>query len=307
MPQEETPTRPEIRNFGLMLCKNEAPILRDVMRANTRFVKDIYVLDGGDDGSEAILREFPEVKFYIHERELFSRRGKFEVLDGVRAFLFEEIKKTAREGDWVTIMHGDEIFHHDPNEAIVLASFSQSNTISWYSAFFFPHKDDWPDWERLKALPLEERFLHYAHYGDHGYEEFRQFKIEPGMYYNPAQHSRVVPEGRTLVDFVAFPVFKHYKVWDLDPAHYDLTEFDPRYGNAAMNAKDKWGSIRYAPRELKDFFIENFPKFTHCSRFDGSFGPLEASYDQAKAQIAAMLEPKGVTIDSLRQYLLGEA
>jgi hypothetical protein len=280
-----------------MLTKDEAPILRDVLEHNTKYIKDIYVLDGGSDNAEEIFQEFPEVKYYIHERDIKAKYGITEITDGIRHYLFEEIKKVAQPGDWVTIMHGDEIFYNDPNEVAALLSLHpQINMVKWWCPFFFPHTNDLAIWPELSSKKLQERFLYYSHNGTSAYWEARQFRIEEGMYYNIEHHSRVIPEGKDMHAPTIYPIFKHYKVWSVDPAMYELVENHPEF---KLKMKDKWGQITFAPQSKEEFFVPCLPNFSHCNKFDGNFGILETPYQQFKAKMTAHLAPKGITINQL--------
>lgn len=271
--------KPQI--FGLLVTKNESPILRDILDINTQYIKKIYVLDGGDDNAESIFKQYPEVVYYIHEKELESRLGKkIAPVDGIRGYLFDEIMKTASEGDWITLMHGDEMFYHNPTEVIMYAEKLDVNIVGWYAPHFFPHKNDYHNWTTLQNKPVYDRFKYYAHYGNKCWIEHRQFKIDSSMKYDYKAHGKIFPTSiKPYKQLEAFPIYFHYKVWNLDKRSYKTELFNFKYKRTVIHPKDKWSTVHYYPLTFKDFFRESYPDYSSVGYFDGSFGDLENSYN----------------------------
>ncbi|MDD2462692.1 MAG: hypothetical protein PHI97_01720 [Desulfobulbus sp.] len=151
-----------INHVGLMLTKDEAPILRDMLEANLRYIKKVYVLDGGHDDSCKIFKEYPEIISYLHEDDLRAQLHEpLKVVDGIRGYLLDIIREHEKGDVWVTLMHGDEIFYHNPLEVVELAQISECNCVEWYAPHFFPHKKDYKEWGELLQKPLQERIRYY--------------------------------------------------------------------------------------------------------------------------------------------------
>lgn len=275
-----------MKNVGLLMTKNEASILKETLQANIQFIKEIYVLDGGNDETENIVKEFKEVKFYIHEKDIFpqleihdgnSQGNKFLIKDGIRGVLFQEILKDCNVGDWVTIMHGDEIFYHDPNKAAALASASSYNLIPWYSPHFFLTTDDLARWSEIKNQPLTERMTCYAT-NKQPYIEHRQFQILPDSRYDLNTHSRVIPHSKNLKLLPLFPIIKHYKVWNPDPDLYEVI-YSEKYQRNVSREKGKWGLLNWEINSFEDFFVEYYPGYTEKHTFVDNFGRFEEPYN----------------------------
>jgi hypothetical protein len=271
-----------MKNIGLLVTKNEAPILEDILRHNATFINEIFVLDGGNDEAPKILRNFPQIKAYHHERE-FVPEG-YCVKDGIRKFIFDKILETAEEGDWITLMHGDEMFYHDPNISIAVSEKKGCNLVRWYAAHFFPHKNDYKNWETLKWLPVHERFTYYAHYKNGCWIEDRQFRIVRGMKYNIDRHSGVLPVSPVpYIPLQVYPIYRHFKVWNLSMESYQA-EHSEKYGKTVFRPAGKWGLVHYTPKKIRDFFIRKYPKYPRVSKFDGSFGHLAEGFEKIAAE-----------------------
>jgi hypothetical protein len=272
-----------MRNIGLLLTKDEAPILADTLKKNTRFIKEIYVLDGGNDDTAAVVKRFPEVTAYFHERDLLP--PDFKAVDSIRQVIFKIILANTQPGDWVTLMHGDEMFFHDPQLSISVAEKLDCNLVRWFAAHFFPHCKDLKNWDVLKNLPVYERFTYYAHYKSSCWIEDRQFKITEGMYYEEGQHSGVLPLSPVhYKPLPVYPVYHHFKVWNLDLNSYTF-EHSSKYHKKVARPNGKWGVVHYAPKKFEQFFISKYPKYPCTSRFDGSFGKLSREFDSLVADV----------------------
>jgi hypothetical protein len=266
-----------VKNIGLMLTKNEAPILDDTLNWNLQFIDELYVLDGSD-GDEAfeIIKTHPSLKWYMHEREL-KKELVSPIRDGIRQYVLNEIISQSNAGDWVTLLHGDELFFHNPKDAINLAESTGANCIKWFSPHFFPHKNDEMHWLKMKSLPVQERFTRYAHNFFGCWIEDRQFKLVDGMQYKLKQHRNVLPFSPIKYKALsAFPIFHHFKVWNLDPDSYTRTQ--KRRGG--LRSKGKFGVIPYSPDNLSDFFVDQLHGFPRNSLYNGGFGKFENSYNK---------------------------
>ncbi|MBW2304030.1 MAG: hypothetical protein JRF57_09985 [Deltaproteobacteria bacterium] len=260
--------------------------MEETLKANTRYIKEIYALYGGDDETEKILDKFREVKFYINERDVLSKtdadfkkadENRFVIKDGIRGVVLREILKHCKVGDWVTLMHGDEIFYHDPNAAAALAVISEHNTIVWFACHFFLTPYDRSEWDQLKNKPLQERITWYAT-NEYPWTEPRQFQIQPDSYYDPETHSRVVPYSDEIKIMPTCPVFKHYKVWNPDPDAYEVV-YSKKYKRNVSREKGKWGTLPWEINCFEDFFVEHLPGYKEKHKFINDFGRFEEHFN----------------------------
>lgn len=265
-----------IKNIGLMITKNEEPILKDILDQNIKYIDELYVLDGSDGNkSYQIFKSYPQLKYYVHESDL-SAFGTQKVRDGIRQYLLEQIIKRGNIGNWITLMHGDELFYHDPKLAAKCADFTNSNCIKWFSPHFFPHLADFSHWEQKKKLPVDQKFTWYAHNYNSCWAEDRQFKLIEGMSYELKQHRNVMPSFPEPKRFLpGFPILRHFKVWNLNCDEYAGTE-----KKNGLRVKGKFTVIPYYPTTHSEFFIEKFPSHPCASQFKDDFGKLEVSFDK---------------------------
>ena len=295
-----------MKNIGLLVTKNEASILEETLRANTRYIKDIFVLWGGNDGSEHVLKRCNEVKFIIHEDEILSKAEKMNgsgnsdrplIKDGIRGMILDEILRHHNVGDWITLMHGDEIFYHDPNAAAAVASETGYNTIIWFALHFFLTKSDLEDWDRLKEKSLEEKITWYAT-NEYPWTECRQFKILPDTHYVLNTHSRTAPESENIKILPSPPVFKHYKVWDPNPDLYELV-YSEKYKKIISKEKGKWGILPWEIRNFEDFFIDFYPGYHEKHQFVHNCGSFEEHFNDTLLQFNQYLRKKRLKISDI--------
>jgi hypothetical protein len=133
------------------------------------------------------------------------------------------------------------------------------------------------NWPKMKSLPVQERFTWYAHNFFGCWLEDRQFKLVNGMQYKLKQHRNVLPFSPVKYKALwAFPIFHHFKVWNLDPDSYTRTQ--KRRGG--LRSKGKFGVIPYSPDNLSDFFVDQLHGFPRNSLYNGGFGKFENSYNK---------------------------
>ena len=250
-----------MKNIGLLVTKNEERIVREVLSKNERFVDAIYALDGSTDRTPAIIKEFSKLKLMLLEKDLHIR-----AVDGSRQYLLDEIRRREGYGNWITLLHGDEIFYHSPLKVIQAAEAEAADGVVWYAMHFFLHASDRARWDRLKNLPVEERVTHYG-INEVPWTEFRQFKFQEGVEYSRERHSRCEPNGiRKLLS--RRPIYKHYKV-------YCREQF------AIYRAK--WGGLPFIPlNPEEEIFMETLPGYEYALKFSGSFGKFEGGLESLK-------------------------
>jgi len=244
-----------LKNIGLLVTKNEEEIIEEVLSKNQKFVDTIYALDGSEDNTPKILKKFNKVKLILYEKDLNALR-----VDGIREYLLEEIRKKEGYNHWITLLHGDEIFYHNPLKVIQYAEKEEADGVVWYAMHFFLHSSDKKIWNEIKNLPVEKRVTWYA-INETPWQEFRQFKLTENVKYNKIEHSRVRPHGIRKI-FSKRPIYKHYKV-------YCLKQF--------QIYRSRWGGLRQ-----KEIFIDKMPQYKYAIKFIKDFGKFEKGLECLK-------------------------
>jgi hypothetical protein len=268
--------------YGLLVTKNEEKILEETLSHNTQYIKSIFILDGGNDNTYEIVKKFKEVKFYIHEKDLIKKHKNLKICDGMRGYLYNEILKFASVGDWVTLMHGDELFYHDPKVSIEIAEKKGANFVKWGSAHFFPHKSQFAKWDQLDDMPFNKKLCYYGHFENKFFLENRQFRIEKDSNYDLQLHGCVLPTKRKVhyVAYKKYPILIHYKIWNVDLKNYNSLNTTNKIEPQNSTVKGKWSQLPFEINSKNDLFLEKLPGYPCTSYFDDNFGRLEEEYDK---------------------------
>lgn len=234
---------------GLLLTKNEERIAGEVLTKNQKFFNSIYALDGSTDGTPNVLGKIEKIKKIIFEKDL----NLSNVKDGVRQVVLEEIKKNEpAENTWVTLLHGDEIFYHNPRKVAEEANNQNCDGIKWYAMHYFLHTSDRDNWSELAKKSIEERVTWYGT-NEQPCEEFRQFKLYPHSVFNIETHGFLEPWGMTQM-FNKRPIYKHYKAYDPEVILDGVSRWG-KQGSSIFVDKytDDCGNYRQAHKFLGDF------------------------------------------------------
>jgi len=253
-----------MKNIGLMLTKNDGRIIEEVLAKHARHVDAIYAIDGSTDSSPEIIERHPKVKLLLLEKDL---KPKYVWDDVLRQILLDEIKKREGYGCWVTLLHGDEIYYHDPRKVIEAAEKEGANGVVWYAMHFFLHKTDRKEWDQLKLMPGEDRLTYYA-IDNRPWTEFMQFKFHDKSVHFAEAYSIQKPKGLQR-RFSKYPIYKHLKVYCPE----QLKIFEHR-----------WGGLRL--KKGQTIFMENMPHkdryYRYTIKFDGRFGKWEKGLENLK-------------------------
>ena len=256
-----------MKNIGLLCTKNEERVVEEVLLKNEKFVDSIYAIDGSTDSTPQIIKKFKKLELILLEKDLHA-----PTVDGIRQYLLDEIERKEGYGNWVTLLHGDEIFYHSPLKVIQAAEKEQVDGVIWFVPHFFLHISDKKKWEQIKDLPLEERVTYYA-IGRVPWREFRQFKFHEGVKYDRTRHHHVTPDGMGGV-FSLKPILKHYKV--------HTKEQFKIFGS-------RWGGLPFIPQKPEEeIFMEKLPanipsgRYERAIKFTGDFGELEKGLEHLK-------------------------
>jgi hypothetical protein len=249
-----------VQNIGLMVTRDEEDVIAEVMEVNKKHFDNILVLDGSSDRTEEIIRSYDCVKYFLKDKDIINKLPNRKFEDGARQFLLEKAQEMFPIEGWFTLLHGDEIWHDDPNRVVEEAEKARAEKVNWYAMNFFLHTSDRN--RDLESIPLvEERVLWYCP----GYLEVRSFKNKPGIHYNLNKHHIVLPEGIGWKIYKYFPIYKHYpfrSVAQILKKHglHKNSIFTPTY-----NGKNDYDSC----------FVDILPNYKIARKFDGSFHEFE--------------------------------
>lgn len=195
----------EPRIVGIMMAKDEADVIPDVIANLSGAVDALYYHPGDNETADAIADS---------SRAGWARRVSMPEgaphADGLRQYLLEQARRDAvTDHDsrpmWVMVVQGDEIYHDDLRQHVLYAHRIGATMMTCQVATFLLHESQREgDW----SLPLEKRLTHYIwDFGEHA-----GFLDKPGIYYDPAVHMRAHPFGGEEggIWSPARPVRKHY-------------------------------------------------------------------------------------------------
>lgn len=251
---------PGVQNIGLMVTRDEEDVIAEVMEANKKYFDKILVLDGSSDRTEEIIRSYDCVKYFLKDREIIGRLPGRKFEDGARQFLLEKAQEMYPVEGWFTLLHGDEIWHDNPNLIAEEAEKARAEKVNWYVMNFFLHTTD--KGKELEAVKsVQERVLWYCP----GFLEIRQFKNKPGIRYDLSQRHDVTPRGIGWRIYKYFPIYKHY------PFRSVAQIMKKKRQNALSGF-----SVTYEKFSGADScFVDILPNYRIARKYDGSFHEFE--------------------------------
>lgn len=249
-----------VQNIGLMLTCNEEDIIEEVMTEYNKYFDRILVLDGSTDKTPDILRSFKSVVYLVKDEDVSPNAP---IRDGARQFLVAEAQKRYGYEGFFTILHGDEVFHDDPNGVCMRAHEEGIELIRWLTLTFCFHVSERETFLKTRHLPAQEK-LHWCF--PHSIE-YRQFINKKGVYFDVNKHETLAPYGADrLRGNKHFPVFKHYP----------FRVPDQMIKRAQDRCESGFCDYQWV-LESADLFYENapFPGNAKLRRFDDVIGSFE--------------------------------
>jgi glycosyltransferase involved in cell wall biosynthesis len=249
-----------VQNIGLMLTHNEEDVIEEVMKVNQKYFDKILVLDGSSDRTEEIVRSFGCVKYFLKDKNILDKLPNRKFEDGARQLLLEKAQDMFPIEGWFTLLHGDEIWHDDPNWVAAEAETARAEKVNWYVMNFFLHTSD--KGRKLDEIrSVQERVLWYCP----GYLEIRSFRNKKGLSYDLAQRHNVLPRG------IGWQIYKHFPIYK----HYPYRSVSQIMRKKQQNI-DTGFSVSYGRFENEDqCFVEMLPNYKVARKFDGSFHEFE--------------------------------
>lgn len=243
-------------NIGLLLTYNEADVIDEMMQSNRHAVDAIFVLDGSTDDTPAKLAQYPEVHTILRDEDVLKPGEKLR--DYHRQVLLEAARASFGRGHWYTLMHGDEIFHHDPRRVIEQAEKQGAKRVNWAAMQFFLHTSDEATYQQPTINEhVQTRVRWYSPF----WLEIRQFRDDAGVHYSIGQHGKVIPAGVGWQPYSRVPIFKHYPYRSLEQM------------TARLQASSRGFSGTTA---LETIFRDRYaPEYQQAFHFDGNFGHFE--------------------------------
>jgi glycosyltransferase involved in cell wall biosynthesis len=249
-----------VQNIGLLMTCNEEDCIEEVMNEHTKYFDKILVLDGSSDRTEEIVRSYDAVKYFLKDREIISKLPDNKFKDGARQFILEKAQEMFGYEGWFTLLHGDEIFHDDPNKIAEKAEKAGVEKVNWYAMNFFLHSTDKEkELEGVKSVQARVRW--YCP----GFLEIRQFKNKPGIYYDLSEHGKVLPHGINWKMYKYFPVYKHYPYRSVSQILKKKKRSEEVSFSASYNQIQDEASC----------FQDILPNYKVAREFDGSFHEFE--------------------------------
>jgi len=241
-----------------MTC-NEEDCIEEVLREHTKYFDAILVLDGSTDRTEEIIRSFPQVKYFLKDKDILDKLPNRKFEDGARQFLLEKAQAMYGYEGWFTLLHGDEIFHDNPVEMAERAEREGAEKINWYAMNFFLHTSDrGKDLASIKSV--QERITWYCP----GFLEIRSFKNKRGIYYKLGERHKVLPYGISWHMFSKYPVYKHYPY----RSAFQMMRKKRQHAQTGF-------SVTYRDIDEAGIFKDILPSYKVARQFDGSFHEFE--------------------------------
>jgi hypothetical protein len=249
-----------VQNIGLMITCNEEDVIAEVMDSHAKYFDKVLVLDGSSDRTEEIVRSYNCVKYFLKDREIIDKLPKRKFEDGARQFLLEKAQAMFPVEGWFTLLHGDEIWHDDPNWVAAEAEKAHAQKVNWYVMNFFLHTSDkGRDLEAIKSV--QDRVLWYCP----GYLEIRSFKNKKGLYYDLGQRNEVLPHG------IGWQIYKHFPIYK----HYPFRSVAQIMKKKKINQTTGFTGTYDKFADPNSYFMDILPPYKIARKYDGSFHEFE--------------------------------
>jgi len=254
-----------------MITKDDDEVFGDWCQSELKFYDAVVCLDGSSSPlTHRIAQEYPNAIVYLHEND---QSIAHRTDHGLRHVVHEEIVRLFGQDNWIMCCHADEFCYHDPRRIVALAEEMNADLVSWYSPHFYPHPSELASLEHLYRLGVPNRFRHF-HWGymgtDRPWIEDRLYRNSQRVQWDGVTQGSVRPHG-ILGPAPFHPILMHYKVCSLNSETYENIEGHALYANHWTDQGNYRTGLPFAVAEVKDLFVDRIPKYSECSRFDGSF------------------------------------
>lgn len=217
--------------IGLLMMRDEQDMLAEALRNHARFCDAIFVLDGSQGAAQALARRIVDACPAVREYWRDADTGlPLPLTDGGRHFLLERARAHFGRGNWYAILHGDEIWGEDPRPHLDEMP-RDRDVMAVRFHHFFPHtsqRETW-DWgapersiESLAVWYMLPPISEHRIFWDAGHAD-----------YDPAHHSRTVPDG--------------LEVWQSECVvkQYNYRSPEQAVARARQRTRDGWQANHY--------------------------------------------------------------
>jgi hypothetical protein len=209
--------------IGLLMVAEENDILERTLDHNSQYLDAFYVLDGTPDNteSERICKAHPKCWGYSTDAQLPRPPYTSETLCGYRQFIYEQAVADNGSDNWFLILHGDEVWTQDPR---IITTNTRYDGFIYRLPFFFPREGEpWDD----SLHPVDQLSWGLGP----GWPEFRLFRGNPTVQYDPLQQFNTRPFGINLVAATPALILHYpYRSPEVQRIRADLhqqSKFDP--------------------------------------------------------------------------------
>lgn len=187
-------------NIGLLMIREENDILERVLAMNYEIYDVLYVLDGTvpSDVSYDICEATGKLCGFWTDAELPRPPYPEGTVCGYRGFIHDQAVSDFGPDHWFLELHGDEVWTFLPED--VIEAWPGYDGFGFRLPCYFP-RDEW----KANVHPLDQLRWHLLP----GWPEFRMYRGNPGVQWDPTQHFNTQPSG--LSNIIWTPrVIKHY-------------------------------------------------------------------------------------------------
>jgi glycosyltransferase involved in cell wall biosynthesis len=147
------------RIHAICLVKNEGDVIAQTLHHASQFCHKIYVFDTGSTDDS-----WKQVQLINNSVVVPFRQEKVSYSEGLRAQVFNTVRKYCATGDWFLNLDADEFLAENPQKAIKIAEqeeATQINTLQYN--FYFTDKDceDYRKGHDSRSRPIAQRRRYY--------------------------------------------------------------------------------------------------------------------------------------------------
>jgi hypothetical protein len=203
--------------YAILITKNDHAILNAWMDRHAKGFDAISVVDGSDGGeSQAICAAYPNILYRKDPPGLITDQT-------LRHAAMESLRSMLKPNDWIFIAHPDEFLLHHPRQMMHVPM----PLVLWLPLVVLPHPS-----ERELALSLLGKAFNpstvFQHYwwrqGQLPHCEFRMFRLVQTDQWDLKSEKKsttvIPPNFAGLPVCNLFPLYFHYKIYDLDVSRY---------------------------------------------------------------------------------------
>jgi len=277
---------------GLMMTRNEADIIEEVLASWRRLAIPILALDDSDDGTLDLLRRDPNV-FALRQTDICGRRSSGSV-HWMYQVLLDEKRRRFGHDTWVLISLGDEIWYHHPLKIVRDMEREGAVILRCRMCNHLLHPEDRDRWDFDRGA-WREPFASWArvdrvpYYTAHWFES-RGFLDRPGLTYRiwPAWTRRdagVLPKNLRGREYSRHPLIRHHSVRDPVQA---IARAKDRVERGFQEAYRPY----YYQKSPRDVFYPSFDDGAIALRkFTGTYDEYENGLEDLRSDTTAAVVP----------------